>query len=138
MAGTESSTAAKPANELSNDWIHQCAQEVGDQVVNAIRAERLFRATMGLSGLLKLLDASESARRNIEQYAGDFPVPIAQGLEAELRCAARFCADELFYEVEQMVTANKGQNCVVFHTDGPWSGLYSKKKYGAMRSSPTA
>ena len=138
MAETESNTAAKPTIGLNHDWIYHSAQLVGDQVISPRCAERLFRATMGLSGLLKLLDASDSARVNIEEFSGDFPVPIGQGLTAELRCAARFLADELLNEAETLLSANNGENCLVYHTQGPWVGLYSKINYGPCDHRPLA
>lgn len=70
--------------------------------LNAIQAARFYRAAMGITGLIHLLDRSNNLRGDRENFEDATDLPLSEKHEGELWCALTVLSTELVYLAEDL------------------------------------
>jgi hypothetical protein len=70
--------------------------------LNSIEAARFYRAAMGITGLIHLLDRSNKLRGDIEHFEDATDLPLSQKHEDELWCALTTLSADLVYLAEEL------------------------------------
>lgn len=70
--------------------------------LNAIEAARFYRAAMGITGLIHLLDRSIKLRGDAEHFDDTNNLPLSQNHESELWCALTVLSADLVYLAEDL------------------------------------
>jgi hypothetical protein len=70
--------------------------------LNAIQAARFYRAAMGITGLIHLLDRSNKLRGDQEHFDDTSNLPLSQNHESELWRALTVLSTDLVYLAEDL------------------------------------
>lgn len=70
--------------------------------LNAIEAARFYRAAMGITGLIHLLDRSNNLRGDREHFEDATDLPLSPNHESELWCALTVLSTDLVYLAEDL------------------------------------
>jgi hypothetical protein len=70
--------------------------------LNAMQAARFYRAAMGITGLIHLLDRSIKLRGDAEHFNDVTELPLSQNHESELWCALTVLSADLVYLAEDL------------------------------------
>lgn len=77
--------------------------------LNAIEAARFYRAAMGITGLIHLLDRSNKLRGDVEDFADASDLPLSQNHECNLWCALSVLSADLVYLAEDIQQRSEEQ-----------------------------